>query len=241
MGSKISVVIADDDAVTLENYKNVINYEKDLEVVGTATDGLQAIQQLHEREVDVLVMDMNMPFLDGISASERLTKGGAVTRILMLTVFDQPEDVQAAIAAGVSGFIVKNGPIEDLLKAIRVLHEGKKILSPEVTAGLFETVKDISSGAEISEIEGQMSLPIELTPRERELIQLIAEGRTNHEIATQLFLSEASVKTYVSRLRNKLNARSRAELVTLYYENIRISKTKGVKKVAKFGSKNRRW
>jgi DNA-binding NarL/FixJ family response regulator len=223
MTSPIRVMITDDDSVMRDSYRQLIDMQEDMTAVAEAASGLEAMHMALEVKPDVLLMDLHMPSMDGVEATRRICARNSQIRVLVVTIFDQPEDVEAAVLAGAAGFIVKNGPLTDLLRAIRVLHAGGGMLSPEVTTGIIERMRNGGSPVPVREIENTIGPLIRMTERESEMLQLIAQGKSNSEIAAELYLALSSVKTYVSRLRAKLGARTRSELVTLYYESIRIA------------------
>ena len=223
MNNPIRVMITDDDPIMRASYRQLIDAQEDMLTVAEAASGLDAFHTALEVRPDVLLMDLHMPSMDGVEATRRICARNSEIRILVVTIFDQPEDVEAALVAGAAGFIVKNGPLTDLLRAIRVLHAGGGMLSPEVTTGIIERMRNGGHHAHMREIDNALGPLIRLTERESEMLQLIAHGKSNSEIASELYLAQSSVKTYVSRLRAKLGARSRSELVTLYYESVRIS------------------
>lgn len=239
MASPIKVMITDDDSVMRDSYRQLIEMQEDMTVVAEATSGLEAMHLALEVKPDVLLMDLHMPSMDGVEATRRICARDSKIRVLVVTIFDQPEDVEAAVIAGAAGFIVKNGPLTDLLRAIRVLHAGGGMLSPEVTTGIIERMRNGASSAPVREIENAIGPLIRMTERESEMLQLIAQGKSNSEIAAELYLAQSSVKTYVSRLRAKLGARTRSELVTLYYESVRIAPAEKQKqrKFAIFGDR----
>ena len=235
-------MITDDDSLTRNSYRELIDAQSDMRVVGEASSGLDAYQKAVVLKPDVLLMDLHMPSMDGVAATRRIVGRLPEIRVLVVTIFDQPEDVEAAISAGAAGFIVKNGPIRDFLRAIRLIHAGHGVLAPEVTSGVIDRLRDTSQDPAVREVEVGLTAPIKITQREADVFQLIAMGKTNSEIADELYLSPTSVKTYVSRLRSKLKARTRAELVTLYYVNSQISAEPDsiTQRVPAFGEKSRK-
>ncbi|WEO78729.1 response regulator transcription factor [Cryobacterium sp. SO2] len=214
-------MITDDDPIMRDSYRQLIDMQDDMHIVAEAASGLEAFHTALEVKPDVLLMDLHMPGMDGVEATRRICARTSEIRILVVTIFDQPEDVEAAVVAGAAGFIVKNGPLTDLLRAIRVIHAGGGMLSPEVTSGIIERMRTGGHDAQVREIDTASGPLVRMTERESEMLQLIAQGKSNSEIASELYLAQSSVKTYVSRLRAKLGARTRSELVTLYYEGVR--------------------
>lgn len=213
----IDVMLVDDDPVIRDGYRRLITAQPDLRVVGEAGDGAEACRTAPAVLPDVLLMDLHMPSMDGVEAARRIAARAPSIKILVVTVIDHPEDVRAAVQAGAAGFVVKNGPLRELLRAIRLVHAGRGILSPEVTGGLMELVRGTARDPDRREFGNGRGETVRLTGRESETLRLVAEGGSNAEIAAELFLSPASVKTYVSRLLAKLGVRTRAELVSLYY------------------------
>lgn len=211
----IRVLLADDQELVRAGFRVLIQSVPDLEVVGEASDGEQAVKLVELEHPDVVLMDVRMPGMDGIEATTRIRAldGAGDTRILILTTFDLDEYVHAALRAGASGFLLKDASPTDLLDAIRVIHEGDALLAPSVTRRLIE---------EFAHRPRPDHTPPEaldvLTDREREVLALIARGLSNSEIAEHLVVSPATSKTHVSRIMAKLNARDRAQLVMLAYE-----------------------
>ena len=212
----IRVAIADDQSLVRIGLRMVLESEPDLVVVGEAADGRGAIALVDSHEVDVMLMDVRMPDLDGIAATEAIVAGGRPTRILVLTTFDLDEYAFAAIRAGASGFLLKDSRPADLVGAIRTVHAGEAALSPRVTRRMIELFAGELPGAAASNDPPGLDA---LTPREREILVAIAEGRSNPEIAEQFFLSESTVKTHVGRVLQKLDARDRVQLVIYAYEH----------------------
>ena len=211
----IRVVIADDQTLVRAGFRVLVESAPDLEVVGEAGDGAEAVEQARRELPDVVLMDIRMPRMDGIEATRRiaaLDQAGGV-RVLILTTFDLDEYVYAALRAGASGFLLKDTPPADLLAAIRVVAAGDALLAPSVTRRL------IAEFARRPEPEpGTPAALAALTDREREVLALVARGLSNAEIAERLFVSPATAKTHVSRVLTKLQARDRAQLVMLAYE-----------------------
>ena len=212
----IRVVVADDQALVRSGFTVLLNSAGDIEVVGEANDGDEAVDvAVHERP-DVMLMDIRMPGTDGLEATRRITADErlADTRVLILTTFDLDEYVFEALRAGASGFLLKDTLPEDLLTAVRVVAAGQALLAPSVTRRLMEEfVRRPSSGP----AEPPPGLDT-LTERESEVLVAVARGLSNTEIADTLFMSPATAKTHVSRLLTKLHARDRAQLVMLAYE-----------------------
>jgi DNA-binding NarL/FixJ family response regulator len=207
----IRVVVADDQGLVRAGLCSILATQPDIEVVGEAADGAEAVRRVRELEPDVVLMDIRMPGTDGIEATAQLAGGAA--RILVLTTFDLDEYVYAAMKAGASGFLLKDAPPESLVAAVHAASRGDALLAPEITRRLVEEfVRRPPPG---SGIPDQLT---RLTPREREVLVEMGRGRSNGEIAVTLFLSEATVKTHVTRVLTKLHLRDRAQAVVLAYE-----------------------
>jgi DNA-binding NarL/FixJ family response regulator len=211
----IRVLLADDQALVRGGFRSILEGQDDIEVVGEASDGLQAIDQAMTSAPDVIVMDIRMPRLDGIEATRRLVNDGRVqARVLMLTTFDHDEYVYQALRAGASGFLLKSAPPRELAGAIRVVASGEALLAPEITRRMIEEyVRRPRPGTEPS--PGLSAL----TSRELEVLGLIAQGLSNAEIGAALFLSEPTIKTHVTRILAKLRLRDRVQAVVLAYES----------------------
>ena len=209
----IRVLLADDQALVRGGFRVILESQPDIAVVGEAADGGEAIELARLYKPDVVLMDVRMPRLDGIEATRRLLAGETRTRILMLTTFDLDEYVYEALRAGASGFLLKNSPPAQLAEAVRVVAAGDALLSPEITRRLIaDFVRRPRPGA------GVPPAMAELTSRELDVLGLIARGRSNAEIAGALFLSEATVKTHVTRVLAKLGIRDRVQAVVFAYE-----------------------
>jgi DNA-binding NarL/FixJ family response regulator len=212
----IRVLVADDQALVRAGFRVLIESAPDVEVAGEAGTGEEAVALAREGRPDVVLMDIRMPVLDGIEATRRIAADPdlAGCRVLVLTTFEADEYVFEALRAGASGFLLKDVEPADLLRAIRVVAGGEALLSPSVTRRLIATFAGRPSHRRVStrELEG-------LTEREREVLGLVGQGKTNDEIAGELFVSPATVKTHVSRVMSKLYARDRAQLVVAAYES----------------------
>jgi DNA-binding NarL/FixJ family response regulator len=207
----IRVVIADDHALLRTGLSGILGSQEDLEVVGVAADGTEAVRVVRELGPDVVLMDVRMPGIDGIEATRRLADSPA--RILMLTTFDLDKYVYTAMKAGAAGFLLKDAAPEVLIAAVRAVAGGETLLAPQITRRLIEEfVRGPEPGADAGLLEG-------LTPREREVLAEVGRGRSNQEIAGRLFLSEATVKTHLARLMTKLALRDRAQAVVIAYES----------------------
>jgi DNA-binding NarL/FixJ family response regulator len=214
MGRMIRVLIADDQALVRGGFHSILAGQDDIEVVGEAEDGSQAVDLVEQLRPDVVLMDIRMPGIDGIEATRRLVARGIATRVLMLTTFDIDEYVYEAMKAGASGFLLKTAPPRQLADAVRTIATGDALLAPSVTRRLVEQfVRRPPPGTTVpAELE-------ELTDRERDVLKLLARARSNAEIAAELVVSEATVKSHVNRILTKLNIRDRAQAIVLAYES----------------------
>ncbi len=209
----IRVLIVDDQALVRSGFRLILEGRPDLEVVGEAEDGEEAVRLAGELEPDVILLDIRMPALDGIEATRRIVASGSAARVLVLTTFDLDEYVYGAIRAGASGFLLKDVRPNDLVDAIRLVAGGNALLGPTVTTRLLE--RFTQPAAEPAEPATAASL----TEREREILRLLARGLSNAEIAARLVVSETTVKTHVSNLLRKLGVRDRVQAVILAYES----------------------
>ena len=209
----IRVLIADDQALMRGGFRMILDAQDDIEVVGEAIDGRDAVEQYRRTAPDVVVMDVRMPAMDGIEATRRLTAADPPARVLILTTFDLDEYVYEALRAGASGFLLKDRPPEELVAAVRVVAAGEALIAPSVTRRLIE---------EVARRPQRPAAPDgldELTEREREVLVLMARGRSNAEIAAGLFVAETTVKTHVGHVLAKLRLRDRAQAVVIAYES----------------------
>lgn len=206
----IRVLIADDQTLVRTGFRLILDLEPDIEVVGEAADGDACVHAVARLDPDVVLMDVRMPVLDGIEATRRLTAAGSRTRVLVLTTFDLDEYVFAALRAGAAGFLLKDAPREQLVSAIRQVVDGDALLAPTVTRRLIE--RFVRSPA------ATLGPFTSLSPREKQVLILLARGSTNAEIASELFLGEATVKTHIARMLAKLGARDRIQAVVMAYE-----------------------
>lgn len=214
----LRVVVADDQELVRAGFAVLIDSAPDLEVIGQAANGVEAVDLVVALEPDVVLMDVRMPGLDGIEATRQIARSGSASRVLMLTTFDRDEFVHEALRAGASGFLLKDTPPADLLDAIRVVAAGEALLAPTVTRRLIEEfVRTPVSGT-----TSPAALAV-LTDREREVLTLVARGLSNQEIAERLVLSPSTAKTHVSRILTKLNVRDRAGLVVVAYQSGLVS------------------
>jgi DNA-binding NarL/FixJ family response regulator len=211
----IRLLIADDQELVRTGFRLFLQTQPGLEVVGEAADGLDAIRRAAALRPDVVLMDIRMPRLDGVEATRRITGGAAdrAPRVLVLTTFDLDDYVFGALRAGASGFLLKDAPRERLLEAIRVIHGGEALLSPSVTRRLIGDVAGRAGPRPAPPALG------ELTPREHEMLLLVAQGLSNAEIAARLVVSEATVKSHVGAMLLKLGLRDRVQAVVFAYEH----------------------
>jgi DNA-binding NarL/FixJ family response regulator len=209
----IRVLVADDQALMRGGFRMILDAQDDIEVVGEAIDGRDAVQQYRRSSPDVVVMDVRMPAMDGIEATRRLTAADPPARVLILTTFDLDEYVYEALRAGASGFLLKDRPPEELVAAVRVVAAGEALIAPSVTRRLIEEFA--RRPASPRPPEGLA----DLTDRERDVLVLMARGRSNAEIAVDLFIAETTVKTHVGHVLAKLRLRDRAQAVVVAYES----------------------
>jgi DNA-binding NarL/FixJ family response regulator len=212
----IRVVLAEDQPMVRAGFRAVLDSRSDIEVVGEAATGSEALEQVRALRPAVVVMDIRMPDMDGLEATRRITTDPALsdTRVLVLTTFELDEYVFGALEAGAAGFLLKGGELADLVQAIRVIADGESLLAPSVTRTLIDTYVSGPRRSAAIEPDGLA----ELTTREREVLGLIADGLNNAEIAQTLHLSPLTAKTHVSRILMKLGARDRVQLVVIAYQ-----------------------
>ena len=211
----IRVAVVDDQELMRSALRMMVETQPDLELVGEAADGHEALALVRGRRVDVVLMDLRMPRLDGIRATEIITRELPATRVLALTTFDLDEYAFPAIRAGASGFLLKDARAEEIVDAIRVVHAGHGVVAPSTTRRLIEHVAatPADSDAEAEAVRAR------LTPREVDMLRQVATGATNAEIAARLHLSENTVKTHVGHVLSKLGLRDRVQAVVLAYES----------------------
>jgi DNA-binding NarL/FixJ family response regulator len=211
----IRVLIADDHALMRDGLRGMLNAQEDMEVVGEAEDGARAVDEAVRHHPDVVIMDIRMPRLDGIEATKRLrAQGERAPRVLVLTTFDLDEYVFEALRAGAGGFMLKDAPPGQLAEAVRTVAAGESLLAPAVTRRLIE--RFVSRPPADAVRRGRFA---ELTERELEVLRLLTRGLSNAEIGEELYLSEATVKTHVTRVLSKLGVRDRVQAVVLAYES----------------------
>jgi DNA-binding NarL/FixJ family response regulator len=206
----IRVLLADDQSLVRAGFRMILRAEPDMDVVGEAGDGHEAVENARELKPDVVLMDIRMPGLDGIEATRRVTELDQPPRVLVLTTFDLDEYVFESLRAGASAFLLKDAPEQQLLAAVRVVADGGSLFSPSVTRRLIEQFARPTSPAPPSLDE--------LTSREREVLRLVARGHSNAEIAAELVVSEHTAKTHVASILQKLDLRNRVQAVVLAYE-----------------------
>ncbi|WP_043265498.1 response regulator transcription factor [Streptomyces sp. CT34] len=214
----IRVMLVDDQVLLRTGFRMVLAAQPDMEVVAEAGDGAQALEVLRGTEVDVILMDVRMPQLDGVEATRRICAGGqqkGAPKVLILTTFDLDEYAFSALKAGASGFMLKDVPPAELLAAIRAVHSGDAVVAPSTTRRLLDRFTPMLPATAAEPVRPELE---RLTDREREVLLLVAQGLSNGEIAARLVLSEATVKTHVGRILTKLNLRDRVQAVVLAYE-----------------------
>lgn len=212
----ITVLIADDQAMVRQGFGALLGAQADISVIGDAADGRAAVSEVQRLRPDVVLMDVRMPEMNGLEAARSILSAGfdPPVRVLMLTTFDIDDYVYEALSLGASGFMLKDAPAEELVRAVRVVADGEALLAPTVTRRLIADVTSRrSNGRRKPAALGA------LTPREREVLELIARGLSNTEIAGQLFVAEQTVKTHVGKVLAKLSLRDRAQAVVLAYES----------------------
>lgn len=208
----IRVLVADDQELVRTGFRVILNAEPDLQVVGEARDGNEVIEAARRLHPEVVLMDIRMPNLDGIEATRRIVAGTGSPRVLILTTFDLDEYVYEALRAGASGFLLKDAAADELLQAIRVVAAGEALLAPSITRRLIEDY------ARRPAPRRQPDALADLTARELDVMRLLARGMSNTDIARELFLGDATVKTHVARIFSKLSLHDRAQAVVLAYE-----------------------
>jgi DNA-binding NarL/FixJ family response regulator len=221
------VLLADDQELMRMGFRMVMDTQPDLEIVGEASNGVEAVEAARSLEPDVVLMDVRMPELDGVQATRLIVESQASVRIIILTTFDLDEYVYAALRAGASGFLLKDAPPAELLSAIRAVGSGDAVVAPSVTRRLLSRYADRLPAAD-AEQDGVEDERMELlTAREREVLLQVAGSLSNAEIAERLVLSEATVKSHVGRILAKLELRDRVQIVVFAYETGLITPTRG--------------
>jgi DNA-binding NarL/FixJ family response regulator len=212
-----TVLLVDDQPLLRMGFRLILEGEDDLRIVGEASDGAEAVRLVREQSPDVVLMDVRMPVLDGIEATRAITDSGACSRIIILTTFDVDEYAFAGLQAGASAFLLKDAAPQDLINAVRVVASGDAVVAPRVTQRLLETYVR-GAAKPVPAVPAPDPLLADLTPRETEMLEAMAEGLSNAEIAHRYFLSEATVKTHVRRILTKLHLRDRVQAVVYAYE-----------------------
>jgi DNA-binding NarL/FixJ family response regulator len=208
----IRLLLADDQELVRAGFRMILETQADIEVVGDAGDGVEAVAATRRLQPDVVLMDIRMPNLDGLLATRQIMAAGSGSRVLILTTFDLDEYVYQALTGGASGFLLKNAPPEQLIGAVRVVAAGDALLSPSVTRRVIEQFTRLPPPGGTDALKG-------LTERELEVLKLIARGLSNAEIAAELFISDATVKSHVAHVLAKLQLRDRVQAVVLAYES----------------------
>jgi DNA-binding NarL/FixJ family response regulator len=216
MSDTIRILIAEDQAIVRAGFRALLDAEPDMTIVAEAASGLEAVAKARATHPDLVLMDVRMPELDGLEATRQITSDSALarTRVLVLTTFEIDEYVFGALRSGASGFLLKGGEPDELIAAIRIVAGGESLLAPSVTTRLITAY--VSRPEPASAPARQLG---DLTPRELEVLTLVAQGLSNHEIARELYLSPLTAKTHVSRILGKLGARDRVQLVIAAYQS----------------------
>ncbi|KTS55739.1 LuxR family transcriptional regulator [Microbacterium testaceum] len=218
--SELRVLLVDDHAMMRAGFRTILSLEDDITVVGEATTGREAITAAAELRPDVICMDVQMPDMDGLEATRLLTADPASdAAILIVTTFDRDDYLFAALSAGASGFLLKNAGPEELVSAVRVVGAGDALLAPEVTRRVIERFASGRSPEPAASVPPLLTLAEPLTERESEVLRLVAEALSNAEIAARLFIGEATVKTHVSNVLQKLGARDRVQAVVFAHRH----------------------
>jgi NarL family two-component system response regulator LiaR len=208
----VKVLIVDDHQVVRQGLRTFLELHDDISVIGEADDGIKAVEMVSQLQPDVVLMDLVMPHMDGITATQMIHASGSPTKIIALTSFSEDDKVFPAIQAGATSYLLKDVSPDDLVDAIRAVHHGEARLHPDITRKLMEHVSQVRSLPQEIPLE-------ELTKRELEVIRLVAMGRNNREIAQELFISEKTVKTHISNILGKLNLEHRTQLAIYAIKN----------------------
>ena len=204
---EIRVIVVDDDAIVRDSLTSILGSQDDLTIVAIATNGAEAVDLVHERRVDVVLMDVQMPVLGGVEATSRILQATSDTRVLLLTTFDDDTFLDSGIAAGASGFLLKTTRPAEIASAIRTVHSGGKVLSPGPTSRILDRYLH-------GRTPGAASIgDLDLSEREQEVLRLLCQARSNHQIARQMNVAETTVKTHVSSIMRKMGVSSRLEIV----------------------------
>lgn len=213
----IRVLLADDQPIIRQGFRVILESESDMEVVGEAQDGLDAVAQVGRRRPDIVLMDIRMPRMDGLDATREITKEADHPGVIIVTTFDLDEYVYGALRAGAAGFLLKDAPVERVVEAVRQVAVGNALVAPQVTRRLITQFAAAAPARRSDPVLGT------LTPRERDVLLAIAHGLSNQDIARRLFLEESTVKSHVGRLLSKLELRSRVQAVIYAYETGLVS------------------
>jgi DNA-binding NarL/FixJ family response regulator len=208
----IRVLVADDHPVVRQGLSAIVDAEDDIVVVGEARDGIEAVHMTHQLRPHVVLMDLKMPHLDGVEAIERIRAEVPGTYILILTTYADDESILAGIRAGARGYLLKDAPPDELVRAIRIVARGESLLEPSVAARVLDKLSALMTDGEVDDKSNSPQTPT-LTPREKEILALLANGARNKDIADALFISERTVKVHVTSLMQKLDANTRTEAV----------------------------
>ena len=211
----IRVLLVDDQALVRSGFRMLIEASDGIEIVGEAENGAQALDLMATTPVDVVLMDIRMPVMDGVETTRQIVASGATAHVLVLTTFDADEYVYAALRAGASGFLLKDSRPDELLQAIHSVANGDAVMAPSATRRLLDHVVPLLPISQGGRLDERLDV---LTDREREVLVEIAKGATNAEISTTLYMAEGTVKTHIGRLFAKLHARDRVQLVLIAYE-----------------------
>jgi DNA-binding NarL/FixJ family response regulator len=210
----IKVLLADDQAMVRAGIHMILEAEDDIKVIGEAEDGTKAVTAARKLKPDVILMDVQMPLMNGLEATRQITQNpGNTSRVLILTTFERDDYIFEALRAGASGFLLKNAPPEDLIEAVRVVADGNALLAPSVTQRI---IHEFAQRTPRKDLKEKLNT---LTERELEVLKLMAKGKTNSEIAVDLFVGETTVKTHISNLFAKLELRDRVQAVVYAYES----------------------
>ena len=210
----IRVLLVDDQALLRTGFRMILSAQPDLEVVGEAADGAEAVRLTRQLDPDVVLMDVRMPRMDGVEATRVITGSGHPARVLILTTFDLDEYAFAGLQAGASGFLLKDVPPAELAAAIRAVASGDAVVSPRITRKLLDSFAP-ALDSDATALDPRLAL---LTARERDVLEHVAAGRSNSEIASAVFVAEATVKTHLTRVLSKLELRNRVQVVVFAYD-----------------------
>ncbi len=213
MSEKIRVLIVDDHALFREMLLNTLAEEEDIEVAGEAVNGNEAVRMVKNLKPHVVIMDINMPVMDGIAATEAIIRGDPDTKVVVLTAYDDDQYIFQLVRAGAAGYLLKDVSSQELVRAIRVAHSGEALIQPRIVNKILKEFARLMGRKEAVSFTGRKEALQALTEREKEVLKLMAAGRNNKEIAQELYISEPTVKTHVANLMHKLGLRDRVEAV----------------------------